>query len=430
MHTTLRPFSTVAVALAATGAIAISPVTAPPPDVQVPAVSSASVQLAASTFVDPVTRWMQVFEATSANLTEIRDYMEWRPDKSLPGFLDLMQAKLYAYGRNLIDPIQPVSEALVEWATVTLPAGLQTAVELAVSGQPEAAAEAVRGAVMSVMGFGMFPMIKYIDVLHSILSDVVATTKNLTGALRLQTVVTQVADLAWSPLLSLGKTTQSVIDSVEAGDVPGAVSAVLNAPADAVDHLLNSPGGLVEFRVTSSSGTFTAGGLLRTLVVTIPSDLRVVLSPPLPVSATTSASYSGVASPTTFALDSATASADELPGNTSSAVSSDQQPADPTEDDATARTVRTNGATDLSAGNKATPGKLGTAPTRAVQQLRTSVEDTAVQANKGLNDIRGGIEKSVSGLKDRISKKPTAGKNRNESNTKDAAGSSGSGSDS
>lgn len=426
MHTALRPFSTAAIALTAASVVAVAPITAPMPKVQTPAISSASVQLTASTFVDPVTRWMQVFEATSANLTEIRDYMEWRPDKSLPGFLDLMQAKLDAYGHNLIDPIQPVAESLVEWATVTLPAGLKTAVELAVSGQPEAAALAVRGAVMSVMGWGMFPMISYIKVMHGILQDVVAATTSLTGALRLQSMVNQVADLAWSPLLSLGKTTQSVIDRVEAGDLPGALSAVLNAPADAVDHFLNSPGGLVEFRVTSSSGTFTAGGLLRTLIVQIPSDLRSVLPPPLPVSGTTAVARSELTSPT-LSLDTATATG-EVPNTTSSPVSSDEQPAEPTDAEPAAVAVSSNGATDLSAGNKAEPGKIGTTSSRPAQQIRTSVESAASEVNKGLNDIRQGIEKSVTGLKERVSKKATADKT--SSSAKNAAGSSDSGSDS
>lgn len=444
MHPALRPFSTAAITLAATSAIAITPVTAPPPDIQVPAVSSASVQLAASTFVDPITRWMQVFEATATNLTEIRDYMEWRPDKSLPGFLDLMQAKLDAYGHNLIDPIQPVAEALVEWATVTLPAGLQTAVELAVSGQPEAAAEAVRGAVMSVMGFGMLPMISYISVINGVLADVVAATNSLTGALKLQAVVNQVANLAWSPLLSLGKTTQSVIDRVEAGDLPGALGAVLNAPADAVDHFLNSPGGLVEFRVTSSSGTFTTGGLLRTIIVQIPSDLRSVLPPPLPVSGATAVARSELASPTMSSLDTATA-AGEVPDTTSSPVSSDQQPADPTEAESlpaadpsdpeaasdkdgttSAATVSSSGATDLSTGNKAEPGKIGTTSTRRGQQLRTSLENAANHFNGGLNDIRDGIEKSVAGLKDRTNK-ASAGKAARESTNKQSKSKNGAG---
>ncbi|AIY48450.1 hypothetical protein [Mycolicibacterium fortuitum] len=99
-----------------------------------PAVSSASVQLAASTFVDPVTRWMQVFEASSANLTELGDYIEANPGKSLPGMLDLFQAKLNGYGNDLFGAIPQVVEGLQRWASTTLLTGLQTAVEQAVSG--------------------------------------------------------------------------------------------------------------------------------------------------------------------------------------------------------------------------------------------------------------------------------------------------------
>ncbi|WP_135458781.1 hypothetical protein [Mycobacterium sp. DL99] len=54
----------------------------------------------------------------------------------------------------------------------------------------------------------------------------------------------------------------------------------------------------------------------------------------------------------------------------------------PTEaDPAAAVTVSSNGATDLSTGNKAEPGKTGTTSSRPAQQIRTSVESAANEVN-------------------------------------------------
>lgn len=397
---------------------------------------------------------MQVFEATSTNLTELGDYMEWRPDRSLPGLLDLLQAKMDGYGHALFDGFPGAAQGLLDWATVTLPTGLRTAFELAASGQPEAAAVALRGSIAYLHSTSspLMGLTGFITVPNNILKDMVATIGTVTSALNLIGVIQNVTNLVYSPLLSSGITAQKVLDAVEAGDVLGALGTVINAPADAVDHFLNSPGGLVEFHNLGSTGTLTGGGLLRTLLVKLPYDIARVLSPPIVPAAAASVADPSTAAGTMVSLDVGTPA--EPSAGSNSPVKSEQTPASPAaavpgptepgsaaestatqttpaaepseseatpavtdtvahettaatpseNDPSTAVKVNSTGATDLSAGNKAEPGKVGTTSTRPGQQLRTSMENATDQVGKGLNGIRDGVEKSVSGLKDRISK--------------------------
>lgn len=455
MHTALRPFSTAALALTGASVIAIAPVAAPLPDVQVPAISSASVQLAASTFIDPFTRWMQVFEATSTNLTEIGDYIEAQPERSLPGMLELFQAKLDGYGHELFGDLPLVAEGMQHWATVTFPAGMQTALELAASGQPQAAIQTVQNTVMSLLGISspLMGLKGFLTVPPMVLQDIRDITYAITAPIQLlSSLVNPALNLAWSPLVSAGITAQKIVDAMEAGDALGALGAVINAPADAVDHFLNSTGGLVEVRRTGSTGQFINGGLLTQLLIKVPQSIVGALEPPLPAAAATSVADPSIAAGTMVSLDAGTPV--DLSAGVSRPFESEQTPAEspatepaPTEPasatqstaaqatpaaepsesastpavtDTVAREtteattaedapsseakVSSTGATDLSAGNKAAPGKAGTTSLRPGQRLRTSMEDATDQVNKSVNGIRDGVQKSVSGLKDRISK--------------------------
>ncbi|PEG57267.1 hypothetical protein CQY21_28305 [Mycolicibacterium boenickei] len=418
--------------------VAVAPIAAPLPEAQLPAISSASVQLTASTFVDPVTRWMQVFEATSANLTTIGDYVELFPELSLPGMLDLFEAKLQGYGNDLFGNLPQVVEALQRWAATTVTTGLQTAFEQLASGQPQAAMTTFRSTVMSLISTSspLFGLVGFLTVPTDVMQDITDLTKAFIQPIQLLSVVNPVLNLAWSPVVSASITAQKLVDAIEAGDAMGALGAVLNAPADAVDHFLNSPGGLVQARRIGST-TLISGGLLVSLLIKVPRAIMANVTPPNTSVAATSVANTDVGSGTMVSLDANTPA--ELPAGTSAPVGAHQPTAEPAADPAptddttevdapAAATVSSNGATDLSAGNKAEPGKIGTTSSRPAQQIRTSVESAANEVNKGLNDIRDGIENSVSGLKDRISKKATTSKA--SSSAKDAAGSSDSGSDS
>lgn len=71
MQSTIRPFATAGAAMAAASAIALTPVAPSLPDIQVPAISSAGVQLTASPIDMVVDPWVEVFNTSSANATAI-----------------------------------------------------------------------------------------------------------------------------------------------------------------------------------------------------------------------------------------------------------------------------------------------------------------------------------------------------------------------
>lgn len=67
LHAGARPHLTAGIALLGAGMIAVTPVAPPMPDVEV-----AALQLAAS--IDPLAPWVDVFNTTSANATEVFDF--------------------------------------------------------------------------------------------------------------------------------------------------------------------------------------------------------------------------------------------------------------------------------------------------------------------------------------------------------------------
>ena len=63
--------------------------------------------------------------------------------------------------------------------------------------------------------------------------------------------------------------------------------------------------------------------------------------------------------------------------------------------------VKTNGATDLSDGNIAVPGKAGTSARRSGERLRTAFEGTVDRIEKGFDDAVKGFDNALKGLSGR-----------------------------
>ncbi|MGE2723220.1 hypothetical protein [Mycolicibacterium pulveris] len=396
----LRPYVTTGVAIVGASVIAATPITPTPTPVEV---QSHAVQLtASSTFVDPVTRWIQVFQATAANLTELVDYLNDHPGRSLPGLLEFLQAKANGYGYALFGRIPQVVEGLGHWSRNYLQPGLQMAIEQLASGQPAAAVETVKSTIGTLFGLAspLFGMMGVVTLPSMLIKDIADITRAVTAPLQLIESINSVLNLAWSPVLALGITAQKVIDAVEAGDLLGAVGALLNAPADAVDHFLNAPGGLVEVTRTGSTGQNIWGGLLVQLLAKIPRAIMLNLDPPLPVTAavadtsvatgtmvtletgapeadvTEPATDPGPVDPPATAVDQTATdeTTEELPATeeTEEATESEEgtepdgatEPEESTETEDTTATEESdespNGSTDLSDGNMAGPGETGT----------------------------------------------------------------------
>ncbi|MFV8244665.1 hypothetical protein [Mycolicibacterium peregrinum] len=401
------------------------------PEVQTPAMSSASVQLTASTFVDPIARWSEVLTTTQTNLQRIVDAASAKPFPVLTQVIENQTRYANTVGTALSSSAQGLFTFVTGNGAGDLPTLLTKAQESLAHGNVKDAAQQISFA-LTAMGTALVPMLSMLSIPGQITQNI-ANVAKLIAAQGLDTGIIGkpafgLLSLAQNMIAVTATIAQSFVDAATAGDPIAAVSTIVNAPAEFTDGMLN--GQLIIRRppwppargvgILTKSG-FTYWSPAEALFVKIPQAIAAAITPPAPPTA--------VAASTT----------DTSPQPDIAAVSAPEAPSVPTEadtatDDTTeaaapaAATVSSNGATDLSAGNKAEPGKIGTTSSRPAQQIRTSVESAANEVNKGLNDIRQGIEKSVTGLKDRISKTTTTSKA--SSSAKDATGSSDSGSDS
>lgn len=438
MHTALRPFSTAAIALTAASLVAVAPVTAPLPEVQLPAISSASVQLAASTFVDPIARWGEVLTTTQANVQRIFDAATAQPFPVLTQIV----ANQTRYANTIGTSLSSGAEGLFKFVTgdgaSDLPTLLAKAHDALAQGDLKGAAQQISFALSS-MGFSLFSMLPML----SIPGEITQNIANVAALLAAQGLNTGLIGKPAFGLLSLAQTAvgvtgtiaQSLVDAATDGDPAAALSAIVNAPANFTDAMLNGelvirpkpfPPGRTVGILTPSGYTYWTPA--EALFVKIPQAIAAAITPP--ASPPTSPPALAAAKETPTATAASTPDASTQPdGSVLSAPEAESEPteseATPTGDDhSAAAKVSSTGATDLSAGNKAEPGKIGTTSTRHGQRLRASMQNATDQVNKDLNIIRDSVEKSVSGLKDRISK-ATPGKSSTEKAGKVSAGKAG-----
>lgn len=77
MHIAARSYLSTGVALVGAGAIAVSPVAPPVPDVEVPTLSTIGVELNAA--VNPLQTWIEVFGTAAQNLSVLGQQIAERP---------------------------------------------------------------------------------------------------------------------------------------------------------------------------------------------------------------------------------------------------------------------------------------------------------------------------------------------------------------
>ena len=431
MHAAFRSYATAGVALVGAGVIAVSPL-APPPVSQsasqpVSTVSTAAVQLTST--VDPLTRWSQIASKTGEDLGEIADY--WLEDP-MPLARQIL-TNLSTYAGWYASGVQNTIPALQYWADATMAPALSQAVELTLAGQPEQAAAAVSNAIGLLM-FAASPMMKVLDVPNLVFDHANALLKGTVTP----TIVTLVGLALGFPqdiIRSVGASAQDALDAAKTGDLMGAAFAVANAPADYAETQLKK---VFEFRKWGSCGCLVSGGLVVSQLIKLPRQLAARIALPAPAAATAGPqSIAASKTPEPLSITGTTVEADPAtaasPVSTESSAATDPAPAAAPEaaetegePPAAVKAIST-GATDLSAGNKAVPGKLGTASSRTADQVRTSLQNTAQQVDNGINDARDGIKKSIKNLSDNVTK---AVKKPAKKKTSSASSTSGAGADS
>jgi hypothetical protein len=403
IHAALRSYATAGVALVGAGVIAVSPL-APPPVAQSATNTISTAQVALTSTVDPLTRWSQIASNTGEDIGEIANYWLENP---MP-LTRQIATNLSTYAEWYISGVQNTIPALQNWAESVMAPALNQAVELTLAGQPEQAAAAVANAI----GLAMFyatPMMKLLDIPNLVFDHASALLK-ATVSPTMVTLAGLAMGFPQDIIRSVGASAQDAVDAAEAGDLMGAAFAIANIPTDYAQTQLDK---VFSFRKWGSCGCNVAGGLIVNQLIKLPRQLAKAIALPAPAAAT--AGTLAITAPktpelpaatgTTVEADPAAAASPVSTGSPAPAAAPESAPAESKATDETPAAVKVSstGATDLSAGNKAVPGKVGTTSSRT-NQLRASLQNTAHQVGNGINNVRDGIEKSIKGLSDNVGK--------------------------
>lgn len=398
MHVAVRSPLTAGIALAGAGAIALAPI-APPmpalPDIPARVVSSAEVALTA--MANPIEQWAQVIQAAVANAGALGE--QWLADPA-PVLRQLLTNQL-GYGQQVVTAAQTSLTNLLQQLSLTNPDGTPAQLKLVVdqiaAGQFYTAMETLFNTVLATIALPALPLLDLLQI-------PVTMAQNFANAVAV--VPTQLIQVSFSALgvgagafAAFGTAGQAVVDALSAGDLLGAVTAVVSIPATVIGAVLNG------FAPTFAPGLLTADGPLAGLLNAAVA-IAQALTPSTPLSgltqakaATGPAEANAVPESVTQAAMTATVTVSTTTEATEAVTSADsgeaaapgtegeaETPTAPSETDTTDQesgttdeTTEANGATDLSDGNKAEPGSTGeaTQPSDNAGSAETASDDDA-----------------------------------------------------
>lgn len=418
MQLALRPFTTAGIALVGAGVIAVSPLAPPPVTAWATTTTISTAQVALTSTVDPLTRLGQVAAITTENLGELADYWMKNPAPVTRQVI----TNLMTYAEWVGTGFQNAIPAVQSWAELTMAPAISQAFELMLAGQPQQAATVLSNALGNLM-FAGFPLMNLLSIPNYMAQHFTTVVSQIISVSTMSSLVGIALGVPSLTLQSLGTSAQDALDSFNAGDVGGGLSAIVNTPIDLADHILNSTnGGLIDVHYWGACGCRgPIGGAALNLLLKLPERLAPLLALP---AATTDAAPLAVSPTGALGLPAASSPETEAAGTSAPAESQESAPA--ADDTAAAVNVSSQGANELSDADKTASGKTGNTKSRQGQKLRASVQTAADQVDKGIKKLSSNIEKSVKKISDRISTagKKKAGASSAASSTNDKAGSS------
>lgn len=313
MYSAIRSTLTAGIALAGAGAIAvspISPVTPPLPDAAVatPHAITASVELTALTdeledpfATDPITAWLNVFEAASDNAAQIGGEMAANPFPILQQVI----ANQLGYGQLLADSVQGAADSYLQFFTSDEDYRLKyfagMALDYLSSGNVAGAASVLSNVVFRLFAFAN-PLINTIQI-------PLGMGRNIVNAFSAVPDLLMPLGLgALNPVEGvinvLGDSAQRVLDAVDAGDPGAALTSLINTPAVLTGAILN---GYYNGIAAGTSGLLSAStavlnrGAVESVLVTVPQAIATAIGWQKP---------SAEPAPASSALDESTAQTD------------------------------------------------------------------------------------------------------------------------
>ncbi|WP_131814868.1 hypothetical protein [Mycolicibacterium porcinum] len=236
MQDVAHPYLAAGVALLGAGAIAISPVAPPMPDIAVPAaISSAEVNLSAA--VDPIEAYTALFANTFTNLqtlvsTELAD-----PAPILRQVIANQISTVQSLAAGLQGAGAGLAEILDPGNPYGIPATLQLAFENLLAGDINGAVSNTWGALLSPVLYAGLPL------LEPITAAIRQPIQNLLNVVDTQTAVIfpvlGLLNVGYGTVTAAGNVGQDIVDSIRVGDPIGVVNAMLSGPAVITNALLN-----------------------------------------------------------------------------------------------------------------------------------------------------------------------------------------------
>lgn len=301
----LRPYVTAGVAIVGASVIAATPITAVAPEIQNRTVAlSASVQtldvaspadltpfaaaLADSSFVNPITRWAEVFELTATNLTKLFQNAAAEP---FPVLRQIIENQI-TYGELIGTSLSTVVQNIINTVTMYIPDYLEEARAEFEAGDIMGVGNVMSRATLTVAS-SLFPMLNLLSIPNQMVG-------NLSSVLNLLTFKSFI-DVGLVGQVGMGYVTvvqgfvsqgaarigQDLYDAIQDRDMVKLASTIINAPADIVSAILN--GSYVPPRRPGAPGTWTSGLLspdrmyapLRSFLIDIPRAIAAAIAPPV-----------------------------------------------------------------------------------------------------------------------------------------------------
>jgi hypothetical protein len=294
------------VALVGAGVIAVSAVRPSIPDIHIPAVnvSSAAVELAA--MVNPIEGWINILPHTVNNLLSLSTVIRADPAPILRQLI----ANQTGYGQTLAAGITGVGQALIDYATATVPAALNAIAADISKGDIVGAAGELNNVIGSLLLVG-FPLFDALAIPGQLTDNLTNVVHVVTGLQTLLPLVAGVLGPVEGVVTVAGIAGQAFVDATGSGDPATAFSAAINAPAALTDAFING--------YTSEDGQTTFPGLLsinpqnpfgagivQALSVTLPQAIATALGATPPYTSQTASLAAKVAAPADIASVPAT----------------------------------------------------------------------------------------------------------------------------
>lgn len=274
MQVAVRPRLAVGASLVAASALLISPISpSAPASIQVPAISSAMVDLAAS--ANPIQQWADVIGGVVTNVVGIGSAVVVDPAPILRALL----SNQLGYAQTVVSSLGALGQSLGTWATAIVVPEMQKMVTALSQGDVVGAANAVNN-IIGQLVFAAFPIAEVLTIPRQMADTLVRV---VTASTDLFTMLLPLAVGALGPVMgsieALGDQGQALVNAIRTGDPLAALGAIINTPGVLAGAILN---GYTAAYEVDGYKTFFPGlltwdpaaphnnGIIASLLVTIP----------------------------------------------------------------------------------------------------------------------------------------------------------------